>query len=176
MSEFREIRPQDIPDNPFQLIGDGWMLITAGNIKSFNTMTANWGAMGHLWDKNVCFCFVRPSRYTYEFMEKNETFTLSFFQEKYRRVLEFCGSHSGRHVNKIARAGITPVKGSIDDVYFAEALLVIECRKIYFTDVNPAAFLARTLVDIYAEEDYHRMYIGEIEKCLARAATGTTFA
>ncbi len=173
MSAFREIRPEDIQDNPFRLIGSDWMLVTAGTIESFNTMTASWGGMGHLWDKNVCFCFVRPTRYTWEFLEKNEVFTLSFFDEKYRRVLEYCGSHSGRHVNKIAKTGLTPLKGSTDDVFFAEARLVIECRKLYFADINPSAFLAQTLTDIYPEKDYHRMYIGEIVKALMRDTTTT---
>lgn len=168
MSSFTEIVPEQIKDNPFRLIGGEWMLITAGDLKSFNCMTASWGAMGHLWDKNVFFCFVRPTRYTFEFMENRETYTLSFFPEEYRRVLEYCGSHSGRHVNKARMTGLTPVAGTQDDVYFAEARLVIECRKLYFADINPSAFMAQTLVDIYPEKDYHRMYVGEIVKVWAK--------
>ena len=171
MSIFREIKPEHVKDNPFKLIGGDWMLITAGDMKSFNSMTASWGAMGVLWDKPVCFCFVRPTRHTFEFMNKGESFTLSFFSDEYRRVLEYCGSHSGKHVDKIAKCGITPVKGSIDDVYFAEARLVFECRKIYVADVNPSAFLAQTLADIYPEKDYHRMFIGEVVKVLGREVT-----
>ena len=105
-------------------------------------MKPNPGGLGVLWDKHVAFCFVRPSRYTFEFMEDNRSFSLSFFSEDYRRVLEYCGSHSGRHVNKIERSGITPVEGSIGDVYFDEARLVIECRKLYAQDIDPSAFLA----------------------------------
>jgi flavin reductase (DIM6/NTAB) family NADH-FMN oxidoreductase RutF len=104
-------------------------------------------------------------------MNKVETYTLSFFDERFRSVLAYCGSHSGKHVNKIQKCGITPVAGSIDDVYFAEARLVLECRKIYFADVNPSAFLAQTLADIYPEKDYHRMFIGEIEHVLGREPT-----
>jgi flavin reductase (DIM6/NTAB) family NADH-FMN oxidoreductase RutF len=168
MSLFREIRPEQIEDNPFKLIGGDWMLITAGTMERFNTMTASWGGLGVLWDKHVAFCFVRPSRYTFEFMEDHRSFSLSFFSEDYRRVLEYCGSHSGRHVNKIERSGITPVEGSIGDVYFDEARLVIECRKLYAQDIDPSAFLAQTLVDIYPEKDYHRFYIGEIAKVWAK--------
>ena len=171
MSTFTELRPEDIRDNPFKLIGSDWMLITAGSTKSFNTMTASWGGLGVLWDKNVAFCFIRPTRHTFEFMNKAETYTLSFFDERFRGVLTYCGSHSGKHVNKVAHCGITPVKGSIDDVYFAEARLVLECRKIYFTDINPSAFLAQTLADIYPEKDYHRMFIGEIVRVLGREPT-----
>ena len=171
MSDFIEIKPGSISDNPFKLIGGDWMLITAGDLKSFNTMTASWGGLGVLWDKNVAFCFVRPTRHTYGFMNQNETFTLSFFDERYRSVLAYCGSHSGKHVNKVQKCGITPVAGSVDDVYFAEARLVLECRKIYFADINPSAFLAQTLTDVYPEKDYHRMFIGEIEHVLGREPT-----
>ena len=171
MSAFTELRPEDIRDNPFKLIGGDWMLITAGDIKSFNTMTASWGGLGVLWDKNVAFCFVRPTRHTYGFMNQNETFTLSFFDERYRSVLTYCGSHTGKHVDKVKKCGITPVAGSVDDVYFAEARLVLECRKIYFADINPSAFLAQTLTDVYPEKDYHRMFIGEIEHVLGREPT-----
>ena len=171
MSAFVEMRAEDIRDNPFHLVGNDWMLITAGDMKSFNTMTASWGGLGVLWDKNVAFCFVRPTRHTFKFMNQNETFTLSFFDEKYRNVLTYCGSHSGKLVNKVKHCGITPVAGEADDVYFAEARLVLECRKIYFTDINPAAFLAQTLTDMYPEKDYHRMFIGEIVKVLGRDGT-----
>jgi flavin reductase (DIM6/NTAB) family NADH-FMN oxidoreductase RutF len=164
---FKEIPPDQIPDNPVKLIGSDWMLITAGTPESFNTMTASWGGLGVLWDKPVVFCFVRPTRYTYEFMEKSAAFTLSFLPRDYRRVLEFCGSHSGRHVDKIARCGITPVKGALDTVHFAEARLVIECRKLYYQDINPGAFLAQTLTDVYPERDYHRMYVGEMVRVLS---------
>ena len=171
MSDFKEIKPEDIKDNPFKLIGNDWMLITAGDRKSFNTMTASWGGLGVLWDKNVAFCFIRPTRYTFEFMNQSETFTLSFFSEEYRSVLTYCGSHSGRHINKMEKCGITPVAGSFNSVHFAEARLVLECRKIYFSDINPGAFLAQTLVDVYPEKDYHRMYVGEILKVLGRDVT-----
>jgi flavin reductase (DIM6/NTAB) family NADH-FMN oxidoreductase RutF len=84
MKTFKEIKPTEIKGNPVHLIGKEWMLITAGTTQHFNTMTASWGSMGELWFKPVCFCFVRPQRYTYEFMEKSDVFTLSFFDEQYK--------------------------------------------------------------------------------------------
>jgi flavin reductase (DIM6/NTAB) family NADH-FMN oxidoreductase RutF len=171
MNTFNEIKPEDIRDNPFKLIGGDWMLITAGDLKSFNTMTASWGSLGVLWEKNVAFCFVRPTRYTYEFMNRHEAFSLSFFPKEFRNVLTYCGSHSGKQVNKVAHCGITPAQGSMDDVYFTEARMVLECRKIYFSDINPSAFLDQTLADIYPEKDYHRMFIGEIVRALEREMT-----
>jgi flavin reductase (DIM6/NTAB) family NADH-FMN oxidoreductase RutF len=166
--DFREILPDQITDNPFKLIGKDWMLITAGNLESYNTMTASWGGLGHLWEKNVCFCFIRPQRYTYQFIEKNPHFTLSFFEEPYRSVLNFCGTKSGKNVNKAKETGLHPVTNSDGLVYFEEAQLVIICKKIYFSDINPANFLDPFIASIYPDEDYHRMFIGEVKKCLKK--------
>ena len=165
--EFNEIKPQDLNDNVFKLIGADWMLISAGNIKSFNMMTASWGALGVLWNLNVCICFIRPTRYTYEFMEKNEQFTLSFFDEKYRDVLNYCGAKSGRNVNKAQKTGLTPAEGA-GSLYFKEARLVIESRKIYYQDIKPEFFIDKEIEKNYPKKDYHRMYIGHILKCLKK--------
>jgi flavin reductase (DIM6/NTAB) family NADH-FMN oxidoreductase RutF len=162
IDDFELLAPLKVDDNVFKLIGQDWMLITAGNLDSFNTMTASWGGMGVLWNKKVCFCVVRPTRYTYNFMEKSDYFTLSFFTEKYRSVLNFCGTHSGKEINKIEKTGLTPVEGSKGVVFFDEARLVIEARKIYFQDLNPENFLDDSIDDNYPEKDYHRLYLGEI--------------
>ena len=108
MRKFIEINPLELRDNVFRQIGRDWMLVSAGNKGNFNTMTASWGGMGVLWNTNVCFAFVRPSRYTYEFMEREKYFSLSFFKDGYRRALQFCGSHSGRDTDKMAGAELTP--------------------------------------------------------------------
>jgi len=162
------IDPCLIKDNVFKLIGADWMLITAGSIRSFNTMTASWGAFGELWNKKISICFIRPVRHTYTFMEKADYYTLSFFDEKHRDVLKFCGSRSGRDVNKVAKTGITPVETESGAVYFDEARLVLECRKIYFSDLDPAHFLDSKIDNEYPQKDYHRMYIGEVIRCLVR--------
>ena len=164
----KTITPELIKDNVFQLIGSDWMLITAGNIKSFNMMTASWGGFGVLWNKNVCWCFIRPQRHTRSFMDTSDHFTLSFFSDEHKEALEFCGSHSGKHVNKTAKTELTPVETSTGTVYFAEAKLVIECKKIYFHDIDPANFVDKTIKSNYSQKDYHRMYIGEITNCLLR--------
>ena len=160
---FKTIKPEDIADNPFQLIGSDWMLITAGPPDAYNTMTASWGGLGVLWSKPIAVCFIRPQRYTRQFMEKAENFTLSFFDEKYRPALELCGTKSGRDIDKAAAAGITPMAATLPGTTcFAEARLVIECRKIYFQDVDPAHFLDPSIDGNYPQRDYHRMYFGEI--------------
>ncbi len=143
------------------------MLITAGMPDRFNTMTASWGGLGVLWERKVAFCFIRPTRYTYEFVERSERYTLSFFREQNRKALTFCGTHSGRDRDKVREAGLTPVRDG-GFIYFNEARLVLECRKIYFQDIGPERFLDREINEMYSEKDYHRMYVGEIEKCLVQ--------
>lgn len=164
-NKFKSIEPEKITGNTFKLIGTDWMLITAGTTDHYNTMTASWGGLGILWNKKVCFCVIRPSRYTYQFMEQTDKFTLSFFDDKYRDVLKFCGSRSGRDVDKVNATGITPIEGTTGAVYFAEAKLVMECKKLYFQDLNPDNFLEADIEKNYNHKDYHRMYIGEIIKC-----------
>lgn len=166
---FRSIPPEQIPDNPFKLIGSDWMLITAGTPDAHNTMTASWGGLGVLWNKNVCWCVIRPHRYTYEFVERADNFTLCFFDEEHRGTLELCGSKSGRDIDKAEAAGLTPTAGSLPgSTYFAEARMVLECRKIYFQDLQPANFIDESIQNNYPQRDYHRMYVGEIVNCLVR--------
>lgn len=162
MKDFKIISPEDIKGNPFHIIGKGWLLITAGSSESYNTMTASWGSMGVLWHKNVCTIYVRPQRYTFEFIEKNEIFTLSFFNGEYRDALKFCGSKSGRDYNKAEETGLTAVSTEMGSVSFQEASLVIECRKIYHQDINPENFLDDSINGNYPSSDYHRIYTGEI--------------
>ncbi len=111
MATLREIDPKEITDNPFALIGNDWMLITAGSQRRFNTMTASWGGLGVLWGRQVAVCFVRPTRYTYGFMERSKRFTLSFFSRRCRSALNLCGTRSGRDVDKVAATGLTPAFG-----------------------------------------------------------------
>jgi flavin reductase (DIM6/NTAB) family NADH-FMN oxidoreductase RutF len=164
---FKEIGVYDIQDNPFKLIADDWMLITAGNMQKFNTMTASWGMLGELWNKKVAICFVRPTRHTYTFMEAADTYSLSFFAEKYRETLDFCGRHSGRKVDKIAKTGLMPVEWESKAVYFQQARMVLICKKVYWQDLDPTHFLDAQIEENYPKKDYHRMYIGEIVRCLA---------
>ncbi len=162
MADFKIITPEEIKGNPFSLVGGDWMLITAGTPDNYNTMTASWGSMGVLWHKNVCTIYVRPQRYTYEFLERNDTFTLSFFDGKYRDALKFCGSKSGRDYNKAKETGLTEFKTESSSVGFNEAELIIECRKIYYQDINPDNFLNDSISGNYTSSDYHRVYTGEI--------------
>jgi flavin reductase (DIM6/NTAB) family NADH-FMN oxidoreductase RutF len=163
---FHEVEPSTLLDNTFKLIGDEWMLITAGSLKHYNTMTANWGGVGILWNRKICWCVVRPQRFTYQFMESAPAFSLSFFAKEYKKVLDFCGTKSGREVDKAAATGLTPFETSPGIVSFAQARLIIECQKIYYQDIDPQHFLDPTIEKVYPIQDYHRMYLGEVRRCL----------
>ena len=105
---FREISVEELKDNPFTLINKDWMLITAGNREKHNTMTASWGGVGELWGRYVSTIYIRPQRYTLEFVEREDYYSLCFFGPEYRQALNLCGSKSGREVDKDAATGLTP--------------------------------------------------------------------
>jgi flavin reductase (DIM6/NTAB) family NADH-FMN oxidoreductase RutF len=167
MRDFGEIDPLDLDESPFRIIGREWMLITAGDREKFNTMTAAWGGFGTLWEQSVAFCFVRPTRYTFGFMEKADTFSLCFFERKFKKALDICGTKSGRDTDKVKDAGITPVWEKENTVYFDEARLVMLCRKIYHQDLLPERFLDPAIHTHYPKKDYHRMYVGRVDRVLA---------
>ena len=158
---------KSLNENPFKLIGDEWMLVTAGGINNFNTMTASWGGLGVLWQKNVSFVFVRPQRYTFEFMEKNDFYTLSFFDNSYKKTLGVCGTVSGRDNDKMELTGLTPM-GDSSKTFFKQARMVLVCRKLYADNINPESFIEKNIHNEYPNNDYHRMYVGEIDKVLIK--------
>ncbi|MBN1599414.1 MAG: flavin reductase [Bacteroidales bacterium] len=163
---FETINPAALTDNFIKAIGDGWMLITAGEPDNFNTMTASWGTIGVLWNMPVAICFIRPTRYTYNFAEQNDLFTLCFFESSDKKILQFCGSNSGRNVDKIKATGLIPVETNNGAIIYEQSRLAIECRKIYFDDIKPENFLMADIdKSIYPDKDYHRIYIGKIVGC-----------
>jgi flavin reductase (DIM6/NTAB) family NADH-FMN oxidoreductase RutF len=142
-----------------------WLLLTAGDFAAgrFNTMTVSWGSLGTVWNKPFAQVVVRPGRYTRQFMEEYPTFTLSSFPIECREALTLLGTMSGRDGDKIAEAGLTPcAAGAVAAPCFAEAELVIECRKMYWQDMDAANFLDPTIAQNYPRQDYHRIYWGEI--------------
>jgi flavin reductase (DIM6/NTAB) family NADH-FMN oxidoreductase RutF len=157
------IDPYDINESVFRLLDKDWMLITAGVTGHFNTMTASWGGFGILWNQPVAFIFVRPPRYTYQFLEQYEWFTLNFFGSGFRDVLNYCGSKSGKDVDKVAKTGLMPLETERGNIYFDKARLVFECRKLYYQDLDPVRFLDPKIGSNYPRKDYHRMYFGKIE-------------
>ena len=162
------IDPKQITANPFAMIGDQWMLITAGNAERCNTMTASWGGVGVLWQAPVATCYVRPQRYTKQFLDAEEYFTLTFFGEEWRKALTICGTKSGRDMDKVKECGFTVKTAECGAPYFEEAELVIVCRKRYVQDFDPAAIPEDVKAAQYPNADYHTMYIGQIVEVLSK--------
>ena len=154
-------------ENAFDLIGKEWMLVTAGTKEKFNTMTASWGGIGWLWNRPVAFAFVRPERYTHEFMERDPRFTLSFFKDGWKEALKFCGSKSGRDFDKCKETGLAGVELATGAVAFAQARLVLDCRKLFKAPMAEANFVDReVLAKWYGSQpggSLHDVYVGEIE-------------
>ncbi len=165
---FIESHPREITDNVIKLIGREWMLITSGSKDSYNMMTASWGGLGILWYKPVCFIFVRPSRYTFQFLEKNEFFSIGFFTEEYKPVLNLLGSKSGREINKMKEVDLTPIEDA-NTIYFQESRMVFLCKKLYQHDIKNDNFISPIREDVYSDGNFHRMYICEIIKCLIKS-------
>lgn len=163
MESFQIIDPYLFDGNIFKMLDKDWMLITAGTADDFNTMTASWGGFGILWKRPVCFTFIRPTRYTYDFANKNKGFSLSFFGGGQRKELNLLGTLSGRDTNKIKRSGLTPVTLDSGNISFREAKVIMDCEKIYFNDILNKNFLDPAIETLYNNNDYHRMFIGEIK-------------
>lgn len=166
---WKEINVRDVKENFIQLISSDWALVTAGDKTSHNTMTVSWGGAGEMWGKDVTFIFVRPQRYTLGFIEQQDYYSVCFFDSHYKEALKLCGTKSGRDCDKDREAGITPC---FDEKapYYREAKLVLICRKMAAQDISPASFLnAEIDKKWYPAKDYHRMFVGEIEKVLVKA-------
>lgn len=159
---WKTIDPKQLQENVFSLIGDKWMLITAGTPENCNTMTASWGGLGVLWGAPAATCYIRPQRYTREFVDREEYFTLTFFSEEYRAALSLCGTKSGRDMDKVKECGFTVKTASCGAPYFEEAELVLVCRKRFVQAMDPTNIPEDAKEKWYPQKDYHLMYIGEI--------------
>ena len=165
MAKFSEIPPPQWASQVFKLWAEDWLLLTAGELADhrFNAMTVAWGGFGVMWNLPIVMVVVRPQRHTFRFMEAAPGFTLCAFPPEQHHVLEYCGAHSGQDVDKIRETGITPLASrTVGAPGYAEASLWLECRKLYFTDFDPAHFLDPRIAANYPARDYHRMYFGEL--------------
>ena len=170
MKDFTHIAPTDITDNVFKMLDKDWMLVTAGSLNKFNTMTASWGHMGIMWNLPVAIAWIRPQRYTFGFANRHNGFTLSFFTEEYRKALQICGTKSGRDCDKVAEAGLTPMETERGNVIFQEARLVLECRKVYVDRLRKTKFiLPKISQKHYPTKDFHHFYMGEIMNVYQKA-------
>lgn len=160
------LEAKDLDQNIFSLLADRWGLLTVADGEGCNPMTVGWGGVGVLWKKPVVTVYVRPQRYTYGLMEREDHFSLSFLPESCKEILTLCGSRSGRDTDKVKACGLTVGQGQ-NAPWFEEAELTFICRKLYAQDMEPACFVDKTLDEtFYPDRDYHRAYVGEIEKIL----------
>jgi flavoredoxin len=170
----KEIRPMDLTDNVFKLIGQDWLLVSATHGGKTNGMTASWGGLGVLWARPVAYIFIRPTRYTKEFVDASGYMTLSVFEQKYKPMLQYFGTVSGRDEDKIATYALT-LKEFGAHTYFEEARLTLLTKKLYAQPLDQSFFTDAAVNEqedfpttYYPEHDYHTMYIAEIEKVLIR--------
>ena len=160
-----EINPFDLSINPHYLFDRQSLLLAAGDYSAgdFNEMTIGWGSIGTMWNKPFVEVVVRPTRFTYGFMEDYEDFTVSAFPQEFKKTLSFLGTRSGRDGNKLAETNLTAiVSQKVKSPSFEEAELTIECRTIYSSDFDPTRFVDPEIDLRYPEKDYHRVYYGEI--------------
>lgn len=166
--KLKEIKVEELNLSPFKTIGKEWLLITAGQEEKVNTMTASWGGLGVIWSKNVATIYIRPQRYTKEFLDREDTFSLTVYDETYRSALNLLGTVSGRDEDKIKRSKLTTAFAD-GTPYFEEAKLVLICKKLYHAELKPENFDVHGIIDqCYPNKDFHTMYIGEIVKAYVK--------
>ncbi|MBU0714450.1 MAG: flavin reductase [Verrucomicrobia bacterium] len=159
----REVALTELSVDVVNLWMNRWLLLTAGTVADCNMMTVAWGSIGCMWSRPFAQIVVRPQRHTRKYIEQSDSFTLCAFPEKYRKDLQTLGTLSGRDGDKLAKTGLT-LKASqrVAAPSYNEASFILECRKIYYQDMDPRGFVDKTIQDNYAAKDYHRIYFGEI--------------
>lgn len=163
---FHKVGIENVSFNPFTTFAKKWVLITAKKGDQVNTMTAAWGSFGYVWVNNTITIYVRHNRYTKEFIDAADTFSVTVFSEKCREVLTYLGRTSGKDENKIEKAGLTLVYDG-NTPYFEEAEQVFIARKLYAQEFEPEKFIDKSIIDqVYQDQDFHTLYIGEIIKVL----------
>ena len=168
MNSYKEIKASELPFTPFDIKDKEWMLIAAEKDGKVNTMTASWGGFGIMWNKEVVFIVIRPQRYTKEFVDSNDSFSLSFLGDDNKKILGYLGKASGRDEDKIQKSGLT-VSLNNNIPYFEEANTVIFAKKLYMQPMSGDSFIDKSLVSQwFPESDFHYIYIGEITKVLTK--------
>ena len=144
-----------------------WALLTAGDKENFNTMTISWGGLGTLWGKPVATTYVRTSRYTHDYMDQNDYFTISFYSEEYKSGLGVLGSKSGRDMDKMHISSLH-AKELENSMTFEEAEVTLVCKKLFKQELTVKNMLDEGVKDFYAEDAVHDMYIGEVVEIIKK--------
>lgn len=159
----KRIEINDLMLKPTDVWLNKWFILAAGNAEKYNAMTVAWGSIGGMWTKPFVQVVVRPSRYTYRFIEQYETFTLSVLPKEKQEAATFMGTHSGKDCDKIKEAGLSVIESlEVSAPAISEAETIIECNKMYWQDMEPNNFLQDEIKTNYVKGDYHRVYFGEI--------------
>ena len=175
MNQFKKTAGAELLQNP-ALLNENFIhafpkrmaLVTTGTPEHYNTMTIGWGLVGFSWGKPLVEVQVRPSRYTHDFMEREELFTVCFFAPDKAEALMLCGTESGRDIDKAAKAGLTPLPIS-GTVAFEEATSIYVCKKIYQIELTAGRFFDKEAeAKYFAEGDYHTIYYGDLLELLER--------
>lgn len=172
---YKPIAATEIPDNVFKLVGQDYTVITAGTETEYNSMTASYGGWGQLFESPVTWCFLNASRYTLEFIKKEQTYTMSYFPEQFKEQVLFFGSKTGRESDKMKENKLTVVKTPGGNIAYKESRLIIECKLIQITETNPKdfysekgkAFVEKGMKDGNGKE-YHKLVFGEITNVWVR--------
>lgn len=151
----------------FTAFHEDWALVTAGDISEHNSMTISWGSMGTIWNKPIVTIYVKPVRYTHDFIEKNDYFIVSFFKDDYRKALYVMGNKSGRNINKDEASGLTPLDHEGKTIY-KEARITLICKKIYQNDLDISKIPNEAIKTYYIKEKPHTMYIGEVVELITK--------
>ena len=159
----KEIKMEELFLKVFDLWDNQWLILTAGTSADHNMMTISWGSIGCMWNRPIVQVVVRPQRHTFGFMEKYDTFTVSAFPEEYRADMQLLGTTSGRDGDKLAQTGLTLIPSThIPAPAYAQASLILECRKIYRQKMDPAGFMDAEIQTHYPHDDFHCIYFGGI--------------
>lgn len=146
------------------------MIVSAGSAQKFNSMTASWGGIGFMWNKPVVFIAIRPTRYTFEFVEARQSFSLSFFSEEYKSTLGIFGSKSGRDCDKVAESGLTAFFTDSGNPAYKEAKLILDCSVVYSQMLSKSAFSdSEPIKKWYSPEPFHKFYLAEINSAFIKA-------
>lgn len=159
----KEIQIKDFNFNACDKIANDWALLGAGTVEDNNAMTISWAGFGHLWRRDVCYVYVRPTRYTYKYTEREDFFVITFLKDGYKEALAVMGRESGRDLDKVVKAGLTPTT-IVGFPTYEEAEYVIVCKKAYVNDIKREEFIDKDVEAVYTDDNIHRQYIGTIHK------------
>ena len=154
---------EDFTENGFQWFRDA-EIIAAGDKDKHNAMTIGWGAIGTLWGHTALTVYVAEKRYTKEFMDQAEYFTVMAFDVENSKVLRYMGTKSGRDGDKAAALGLHTAYTANGTPYYTEAAMVVECKTMYAAPFDPQYFKSDVPKRQYAHfpAGLHTMYIGEV--------------